>query len=382
MERESGFRQILTLGQKKLQLFAVAAPGLENGVLSEVKRLGGEHLKKLPGGVAFDGDLELVMRVNLWSRQASRILVRLAAFPAFHLAQLDKRAHRVDWKRFLPSQGAVALHVTCRRSKIYHSDAARERVRDAILETTGLNEASEESKPSCGIWVHIEKDLCEISVDSTGELLHRRGFKQEGSAAPLRETLAAALLDFAGYDGTEPLLDPMCGAGTLVLEAALQAKQIAPGQGREFAFQRWPAFSEKEWQKLREAAKKDESPYLPAPIFASDQSGAAVGMTQRNLKRADLPEVQVERRRAEDLKPPAPKGLLVCDPPYGRRLGQGGEAQQAYEILGGLMRGPFRNWRLGMVTANEDLARATGLRFTRITDPVAHGGLKVRFYKT
>ena len=382
MERESGFRQIQTLAQETLALFAVAAPGLEEGVCAEVTRLGGTCLSLLPGGVAFQGDLELLMRVNLWSRLASRVLVRLAAFPAFHLAQLDKRSRRVEWRRFLPAEGTVGLHVTCRRSKIYHSDAARERVLVAILSSTGLAEASDPQEPSCGVWVHLERDLCEISLDSSGELLHRRGLKLESSAAPLRETLAAALLEFCGYDGSEPLLDPLCGSGTLVLEAALLARRRAPGLGRSFAFQRWPAFPERGWLALQEEAAACALPAPPAPIHASDQSGGSAGMTRRNLERAGLSEVIVERRPAEQVTAPAPKGLLVCNPPYGRRLGHGGEARRVYQILGDMMRGPFASWRLGMVTASDELAGACGLTFSRVSEPIAHGGLRVRFYRT
>jgi putative N6-adenine-specific DNA methylase len=230
--------------------------------------------------------------------------------------------------------------------------------------------------------VRIERDRCTLSLDSSGEPLHRRGLKPEVSAAPLRETLAAGMLRMCGYTGDEPLLDPMCGSGTLVIEAAGLALHWPPGAARTFSFMDWSGFEEPGWGELCRwrMGLRREAP--GAPLFASDRNGGAVATTRRNLDGAGLgPFVTVERRSLSDLEPPAESGLLVCNPPYGKRLGKGDPLAGLYAELGQVLRDRFVGWRVGLVTNQRRLADATGLSFEERGPQLRHGGIRIRLYR-
>jgi putative N6-adenine-specific DNA methylase len=365
-----------------MNLFAVATPGLEIAVEGELRALGSEGVQKVAGGVAFEGGPEILVRANLQLRAATRVLLRIADFPAHHLNDLHQRTLEIDWGCWLAPGRPVKVKATCHRSKIYHSDAAAERVFQAIQARTAQTSAGKNTTEAQEILVRIDDNRCELSLDSSGEPLYRRGLKLEAQAAPLRETLAAGLLLLCGYDGTEALLDPMCGSGTFALEAGAIALGRAPGLRRRFAFQDWPGFEGALLQKELDRCRKGERGAPPAPLCASDKNGGAVGVTRRNLERAGLVGfVQLERRLLADLKPPAERGLLICNPPYGERLGRGERLEDLYAELGRVVRERFPAWRLGLVTSQEKLAAATGLKFTAVSAPLHHGGLKVRLYR-
>ena len=228
----------------RFQIFAPTAPGLESITAGELKSLGVRGRQEI-GGVAFGGDLDRIYQANLWLRTASRVVVRLGQFHASTFYELERRAKKLPWTDFLPGNGSVEVRVTCRKSKLYHSDAVAERVLAVIagvapsgteMKSRSFNPDEDEEeyqgKGGSGLFiVRIVNDQCEISADSSGELLHRRGYRKEVAKAPLRETLAAAMVLASGWDGRrgEPLLDPLCGSGTIPIEAALIARGIAPG---------------------------------------------------------------------------------------------------------------------------------------------------------
>ncbi|MBW1810989.1 MAG: class I SAM-dependent RNA methyltransferase [Deltaproteobacteria bacterium] len=372
----------MNTGDNNLELFAVVAPGLEEIVAGELNQLNLEKIKRLPGGVSFSGDFGSLMQANLWLRCATRVLLRVARFPVFHLAQLDKRAHRVDWAKYLSADLRVKVSASCRRSRIYHSGAACERVMKAIADVTGCSD----DKNGCGrhqtVQVRIEKDVCVISLDSSGDPLYQRGLKPEVTAAPIRETLAAAILKMCGYDGSQALLDPMCGSGTFVMEAAALAHGLAPGLRRSFAFMDWPGFDKAAWKRQLERCKSISHSSRSVGLFASDGNAGAIGKTKRNLKLAGLAEsVLVERCLISDLQPPARTGLLVCNPPYGKRLRDNRNLNLLYAELGSVFRKQFSGWQFGMITTQHHLADATGLKFNKVSDRIPHGGLKIRLYQ-
>jgi putative N6-adenine-specific DNA methylase len=365
-----------------IELFAITAPGLEAVVAEELSQLGLENIKQLPGGVSFSGDFSSLMQANLWLSCATRVLLRVARFPVHHLAQLDKRAHRIDWAKYLSADLPVKVSASCRRSRIYHSGAASERVLRAIKDSIGCSDDKDSSGRHQTVQVRIEKDVCVISLDSSGDPLYQRGFKPEVSAAPLRETLAAAILRMCGYDGSQTLLDPMCGSGTFVMEAATLAHGLAPGRLRPFAFMDWPGFDKAAWQQQLEHSKSSSQSSCPAKLFASDSNAGAIAKTKRNLKLAGLAEsVLVERCRIADLQPPAEAGLLICNPPYGKRLRENKNLKSLYAELGSVFRKQFGGWRFGMITTQQHLAEATGLKFIKVSEPLPHGGLKIRLYQ-
>src|SRR2546427_10819675 len=305
-------------------LFAVCAPGLEPVLASEIRALGFPG-RALAGGVEAEGDLREAMRLNLWLRPGGRVFVRLGEpFRATTFAELVRQASALPWERFLRKRGRVAFRVTCRKSRLYHSDAVAERLHTALESRTRFpvpladGSGAEVPAPAQLFLARFEHDVCTVSVDSSGALLHQRGWRGPQAKAPLRETLAAALLLGAGFTGEEPLCDPLCGSGTIAIEAALIAMRRAPGIARAFAFQCWPEFSARQWEHLTVSARKQERP-LPARIEASDQEAGAVAATSENASRAGV-EIAAIQRRLADLPPDPGGGLIACNAPYGVRI--------------------------------------------------------------
>ncbi len=222
-----------------LTLFFAAPPGLEAMLVEEVKALGFQSAEPTGGGVLAQGDWPSLWRAHLLLRGAARVLVRIGEFHAPHLAQLDKRARKLPWAAFLRPDVTVKVEATTKKSRIYHSGAAAQRIERAISEELG---APIDKEASLTVMVRLEDDLCTISLDTSGELLHKRGHRVAVGKAPLRESMAALMLRACGYDGAEPVIDPMCGAGTFVLEAADIAAGLAPGRDRRFAFEQLASF--------------------------------------------------------------------------------------------------------------------------------------------
>lgn len=359
-------------------IFLVTAPGLETALAQEALAAGFAPARAVPGGVEITGTLATVYRANLVLRGAIRVLVRLAAFRALHLAQLDKRARRIDWGAMLRPDVPVQVDAACRKSRIYHAGAAAQRVATAIIESIGAPVT--ETAP-VRVMVRIEDDLATISIDSSGEPLHKRGHKQAVNAAPMRETIAALLLRQAGFDGTGAVLDPMCGSGTFVIEAAEMALGLMPGRARDFALTQLALHDEALWQGEREAAPAptmDES----VRFFGSDRDAGAIAMSVENAARAGVDAVTrftqtpVSRLQRPDTEP----GLVIVNPPYGARLSHDRSPAPLYAALGRTLRERFAGWRVAMVTTERKLAQATGLRLETPFPSVDNGGLRVSLY--
>ncbi|TCO72117.1 THUMP domain-containing class I SAM-dependent RNA methyltransferase [Rhodovulum euryhalinum] len=361
-----------------LDIFLAAPPGLEPMLAEEARALGFRDATPAPGGVAVRGGWPEVWRANLWLRGAGRVLVRIAAFRALHLAQLDKRARRVPWRDVLRADRPVRVEATCRGSKIYHAGAAAQRIERAIAEELGAPVAED---AAIRVLVRIEDDLCTISLDSSGEPLHRRGHKQAVGKAPMRETLAALFLRECGYAGGEPVVDPMCGSGTFVIEAAEIAAGLAPGRSRSFAFEAFAGFDAAVWAAMR-AAPAGPLPALRFHGFDRDQG--AITASRANAERAGVAAITAFAcQPIAALSPPeGPPGLVIVNPPYGGRIGNSKTLYPLYGTLGEVLRTRFSGWRVGLVTSEPALARSTGLPFGPDGPPVPHGGLKVRLYRT
>lgn len=362
-------------------IFLAAPPGLEPILAAEAAELGFAAPSAVPGGVETTGDWPDIWRANLHLRGAARVLVRLGSFRAFHLAQLDKRARKFPWGDVLRSDMPVRVEATCRRSKIYHDRAAAQRVMRAITETLGAPEGKGED--ALRLLVRIEDDLVQISLDTSGAPLHRRGHKEFVGKAPMRETLAALFLRQMGYTGTEPLVDPMCGSGTFVLEAAESALGLAPGRDRSFAFENLASAVPEAVaaQRTRRAA----DPPGTAPLaFGFDRDDGAIRGARGNAERAGLSAVtRFERQPISDLIPPVPgPGLVLVNPPYGARIGNRKLLFGLYGSLGKVLATGFSGWRVGVITSDGGLAKATGLPFLPSGPAVSLGGLKVTLWHT
>ncbi len=363
------------------EIFLTAPPGLEPVLLDEVQALGFAGAAAVPGGVTLPGGWAEVRRANLWVRGAGRVLARVAAFRAMHLAQLDKRARRVDWAGLLPADVAVAVEAACRGSRIYHAGAAAERVARAIAETVGAPAGASATEGGIRILVRIEDDLCTLSVDTSGEALHKRGSKTATAKAPLRETLAALFLRSCGYRGQWPVLDPMCGSGSFVIEAAEMALGLAPGRARGFGFERLVPHDAVAWAAERGGLVAGATDLR---FHGSDRDQGAVRAAQANAERAGVAEVVAFARAAvSDLpRPDGSPGLVIVNPPYGLRIGTRKPLFALHGALGATLAARFAGWRVGMVTADAGLARATGLPWEAPGPIVDHGGIKVRLWQT
>ena len=362
-----------------LELFFVCPPGLETQLLAEAQRLGFKGLKTTAGGVSAKGDWSEVWRANLMLRGATRVLVRVASFYANHLSQLDKRASSIAWPAWLARGASVRVDAVCRKSKIYHSGAAAERVVKAISAVTG---GRIDDKAEVKILVRLDHDQCTISIDTSGEPLFKRGHKPAVAKAPIRENLAALFLEACGYDGSEPVLDPMCGSGTFLIEAAEIASKLAPGRDRHFAFEHLPSFKDEDWSALKAEAAKSASP-APQRFYGFDRDAGAVRASVANIARAELSDaVAVSQRALSELTvPESPAGLVIVNPPYGGRISNQGALRSVYQTLGQRLKAEFQDWRVGIVTSAPPLAKATGLKLDA-GPPVDHGGLTVRLYQT
>jgi putative N6-adenine-specific DNA methylase len=359
-------------------IYLVAPPGLEQALCAEAREKGFADPVPSVGGVTVRGTWRDVWRANLELRGATKVLARVGAFRALHLAQLDKRARKFPWAEVLRPDQPLRVEASCKGSRIYHAGAVVQRIETAIREELGAPIAED---AELRVMARVEDDLCTISIDTSGELLHRRGHKEAVSKAPMRETLAALFLRECGYAGAEPVLDPMCGSGTFVIEAAEIAAGLPPGRSRAFAFERLATFDTGAWDRMRQ-------PPAPRPVpfrfLGCDRDAGAVAMSRANAERAGVAGLTEFRLQAiADLqRPEGPPGLVIVNPPYGARIGNKKPLFGLYATLGEVLRSRFQGWRVGLVTSEPSLARATGLPFAPPGPPVNHGGLRVNLHRT
>ncbi|PWC47262.1 RNA methyltransferase [Azospirillum sp. TSA6c] len=384
------------------EIFLVAAPGLEPVLCAEASDRGFTNPTMVKGGVTVTGGWPEVWRANLELRGATRVLARVASFRALHLAQLDKRARRVPWAEILRADVPVRVEASCKASRIYHAGAAAQRIERAIAEELGApivkaapkktgkpadrDAPEEDTRPleiAVQIKARIDDDLCTISVDSSGESLHKRGHKEAVNKAPMRETLAALFLRQCGYDGREPVpvVDPMCGSGTFVIEAAEIAAGLKPGRSRSFAFEQLATFDPARWQSLR-----GNTTVTPPQVrfYGSDRDAGAITMSRANAERAGVGAwTDFAHHAISDLTPPeGPPGLVIVNPPYGARIGEGKSLIPLYHAMGQTLKTRFTGWRVGIVTNEAALAKATELPFQEGGVSVSNGGIRVTLYQT
>lgn len=364
------------------QIFLVAVPGLEAPLLVEADAHGFADARAVPGGVVCSGDMGEAARANVMLRCAARVLLRVAEFRAMHLAQLDKRSKKVPWLDVLRADVPVRVEAVCRRSKIYVNKAAVQRVSGG-LEAAGISVAKD---GAVSVKVRIDDDLCTISVDTTGEVLHRRGHKEFVGKAPMRETMAAGFLAEMGFDGSQVVVDPMCGSGTFVLEAAEIALGLVPGRSRDFAFEQMAGgrdarqaveFGYLENKELGDAANRG------VQFFGFDRNDGAIRGAVANAERSGVSDVVAFGRQAiSDLMPPegVEPGIVIVNPPYGGRIGERKLLFGLYGAMGAVLAEQFKGWRVGIITSDGGLAKATGLALEAF-GPVDHSGTKVSMWK-
>jgi len=366
------------VGSPSFELFAVTAPGLEELCASELRALAVEGVRAVPGGVEFLGELRDLYRANLWLRTASRVLVRVGVVKSRDFPELYRKTLRLPWGRFVRPGTPVGVRAVSHGSRLQHTGRIAETVADAIDRALGRPAAPAEG-PGQLILARFEEDVCQLSVDSSGELLHRRGYRGDAVRAPLRETLAAAILLRLGWDGSTPLHDPMCGSGTLPIEAALLASNMPPGGSRRFAFMEWPRYRPGLWQVLLDEAARSRRDCIVA-ISGADRDDKALAAARRNAERAGVVG-RVDFRTVELGQTPsaAGAGLLVCNPPYGERLGREEDLCRLFRLFGDVCRRAFPGWRVALLSPAENLAIATGLPLRPVA-ALNNGGIAVTLW--
>ena len=358
---------------------ASCAAGLEQLVVQEAAGFGGTKVDHVRGLVFWQGDLETAYRMCLWSRYASRVFLTLAEFPAPDEDGLYEGALQVDWSRHMNRDTTFAVDCTLHQSSIQHSGFAALRVKDAVVdqlrETFGERPTVSVARPGVRIRASVYKDRATLSLDLSGEPLHRRGYRSEGgSIAPLKESLAAGIVSLAGWGakkGTDTMfLDPMCGSGTMLIEAALIFGDAAPGLSRSyFGFTGWKDHDPTLWDRLVDEAVAREDAGLERKwplLLGYDADPRAVAVARKNVERAGLEDkIVIKQGQLAHLRRPAAKGLLVVNPPYGERLAEHDVAEQLHRALGRICRQELEGWQLAVFTSNPDFGDRMGVHWEK-----------------
>lgn len=371
--------------------FATTHPGLEMILARELAELNLTPRVMEPGGVEFEGDERAVARANLGLRTASRITLRIAAFHAGSFHELERHGARVPWQQFLAPGVKAHLRVSTSKSKLYHERAIIERLTESVRSACpnvemvmARGEADQDERsavadlPIQRFVVRVHRDECVVSVDTSGPLLHRRGYRTDVAKAPLRETLAAGCLLAAGWDGSTPLVDPMCGSGTIPIEAALIARRIPPGLRRRFAFENWPLADPEIIRQARAMFEAEIRDRAPAPILGSDRDPGAIVAATANAVRAGVSgDIDWRRGALSTMDPPSGPGWVVTNPPYGHRIGDRAPLRNLYAQFGNVLRRQVPGWQVAMISADRMLEGQAALAWHEQarTD---NGGIRVR----
>ena len=369
----------------KHRFFAPCPRGLEQVLDNELRELGIPATTTMAGGVGFQAPWATMYWVNLWSHIASRVLWEVGHRAYRTEEDIYRAAHDLPWPEWFLSSNSIKVRVTAYRCPLPSLDFLTLRIKDAICDkfvsATGKRPAVDTRHPDMRIDAFLDSKSVTLYLDTSGEPLFKRGHRITTVEAPLRENLAAGLLRLAGWTPDEVLMDPMCGTGTIPLEAALMARKIAPGLARSFAFERFRLHDVKRWGQLREAARMKQRKENPAAIYASDRDAEAIKIAQRLFQGAGVAiDIRLQQKEILSLEPPAPKGLLMINPPYGVRIGDPDELESFYPRLGDWLKKKFAGWRAFVLTADPRLRDTIGLSPSRRI-PLYNGALECRLYE-
>lgn len=368
------------------QFFAPCPRGLEAALADELNALGAEKVTPVEGGVGFQGPFELCYRVNLYSRIASRVLWRLARGPYRNEQDVYLLALKINWPQHFNVEQTFAIDTVARKSPLKSLNFVTLKIKDAVCDrfrdATGGNRPSVDThQPDVRIQLFLTADEATLYLDTSGENLFKRGYRLTKGEAPLKENLAAGILKLTGWQPGTPLYDPMCGSGTFLTEATLMALNIAPGQGRDFGFERLKNFDAKAWAKMKHEARAAVRPIEKLPIHGSDLASAAVEHARQNFADAGLPDlVTLKQLDILDAVPPAPNGVLIMNPPYGERIGEQEALAELYPKLATVLKQRFAGWTAYIFTADARLPKLMRLKPSRKT-PLFNGPLECRLYE-
>ncbi|THF63858.1 class I SAM-dependent RNA methyltransferase [Pseudothauera nasutitermitis] len=367
------------------QFFSPCPRGLEALLADELSTLGATDVAAVPGGVAFAGDWPTCYRVNLESRLATRVLWRVAGGRYRGEEDLYRLAYGPTWARWFTPDDTLRVYVTAKQSPLKSLEFVTLRIKDAVCDhfrtVAGRRPSVDTADPAVRIHAFLTRDTATLYLDTSGEPLYRRGFKRAAVEAPLKENLAAGILRLSGWRPDEALVDPMCGSGTFLLEAAQIALDIAPGLGRGFAFERLRQFDRAVWATLRRDAEARRQPVRRLALYGSDIVGEQVRRSRVNLEAAGLVDaVYLDRADVLERQAPAPEGVLVANPPYGVRIGEQEELAALYPRLGDALKRNWSGWRAYLLSADPALPKLIGLKASKRT-PLFNGALECRVFE-
>ena len=367
------------------QFFATCPRGLEMVLAEELKAFNAQRVHAVGGGVLFSGDFFLCYRVNLESRIASRILWRITGGPYRHEQDIYRIAFAPRWTDWFDPTRTIRVDVSAIKSPLTSLNFITLKIKDAVCDKVRLLSKRRPNvdthAPDIPIQAHLTDREFTVYLDTTGEPLFKRGLRKRTGEAPLRENLAAGILRLAGWHPGIPLLDPMCGSGSILVEAALIALNIAPGLGRQFAFEKLANFDAQRWRELRRKTAARQKPRKLQAMYGSDIDSAAVKAARANIAAAGVEEcVTVQCANVLDITPPASEGIILSNPPYGVRLGEQQVLAEFYPRLGDLFKKQFTGWRVFLLSADMRLPKLIHLAVSRRV-PIFNGALECRLFE-
>jgi len=378
----------------------ITAPGLEQATMAELTLMGIRQVKEHRGAVSFEGDKEALYKAHLMLRTPTRILRPMEEFAAHHSRMLYDQVRRIKWEAWLKPTHTLAVDVTFygaqasegQAGELRNSHFAALKIKDAIvdrmMEETGQRPNIDKERPHLRLHALFHRGRCKLSLDATGHSLHERGYRAAGTEAPLKETLAAALVDFTGWTAKTPLLDPMCGSGTLLIEAARKALGIAPGlDAKGFSFQNWPDYDAKLWNKLCNETIQTQEKTTAAvgsllKIFGSDISGSAVRLAREQSENADVADfIQLQSHDVLELEAPCKEpGIMLTNPPFGERIGDKEKLPEFYRAFSHVLKTKFQGWTLYLLSGDPELTRHLGFKAAKKW-AVKNGPIECRLLK-
>ena len=370
--------------------FATVARGLEELAAQELEQLGADDVEPGFCGVKFRCDRKHLYTINLWTRLSFRILVTVAHVPCRDSDTLYRSIQGIDWEQYLSPEQTLAVKATGKNDRLNHSHFTALQVKNAIVnqqqDRFGERSDVDTEIPDVQINVHINDSRATVSLDSSGSSLHRRGYRPAMGTAPLKESLAAALVQLTEWSGNVAFLDPMCGSGTLPIEGVLQTLKIAPGLFREgtsqgFGFQTWPDYDQTLWQTVVAAAKKQQRSELGVPVMGCDRDLDILANARTNADNSGVDEyIEFNYTDFADIEAPADSGILICNPPYGERLGHTENLAPFYKLMGDILKQRFKGWTAYILSGNKALTKCIGLRTARKI-PIYNGAIPCQFLK-
>ena len=371
--------------QADVKLFAPCPRGLEDPLAAELAGFGARAVQTVAGGVAFDGDTRAIYRANLESRIATRVLLRLFTVPYRSEEDIYRASYELDWPQRFDVARSIRVYLTAQRCPLKSLDFLTLRIKDAVCDrfrsAVGSRPNVDTRAPEVRIHAFLDATHFTLYLDTSGEPLFKRGARAAQGEAPIKENLAAGILKLTGWQPGTALLDPMCGGGTFLVEAAQIALDIAPGIARSFGFEKLKSFDAALWNGLRTEAGARRKPVVPLPIYGSELYGDTLKLAHTNLQAAGLAEaVQLKQANALEISAPADTGVLVTNPPYGERMGEQQELAQFYPKFGDALKQKFAGWNCYILSADMNLPKLIKLQVSKRT-PLFNGALECRLFE-